>query len=66
MPVVSDQGASIFYAGAAEEAHRPPRGVFRLERKSISFKVATIFTKRAFLKEPSKKKKALEMQSLFL
>ncbi|TYS15799.1 hypothetical protein FZC78_14505 [Rossellomorea vietnamensis] len=29
MPVGSDQGASTFYTGEAEEAHRPPRGVVR-------------------------------------
>ncbi|MGD6969389.1 hypothetical protein ACQCVP_23685 [Rossellomorea vietnamensis] len=37
MPVGADQGASTFYTGEAEEAHRPPRGVVRLEWKSISF-----------------------------
>ncbi|TYS01590.1 hypothetical protein FZC84_02785 [Rossellomorea vietnamensis] len=37
MPVGTEQGASTFYTGAAEEAHRPPRGVVRLERKSILF-----------------------------
>ncbi|MGD6965296.1 hypothetical protein ACQCVP_02560 [Rossellomorea vietnamensis] len=36
MPVGPDQGASTFYTGEAEEAHRPPRGVVRLERKSIT------------------------------
>ncbi|TYR76775.1 hypothetical protein FZC79_03490 [Rossellomorea vietnamensis] len=35
MPVGADQGASTLYAGEAEEARRPPRGVGRLERKSI-------------------------------
>ncbi|TYR76493.1 hypothetical protein FZC79_06315 [Rossellomorea vietnamensis] len=50
MPVGADQGASTFYTGAAEEAHRPPRGVVRLERKSILFYKATIFEKTAFLK----------------
>ncbi|TYS19692.1 hypothetical protein FZC78_01300 [Rossellomorea vietnamensis] len=35
MPVGADQGTSTFYTGAAEEAHRPPRGVVCLERKSI-------------------------------
>ncbi|MGD6967374.1 hypothetical protein ACQCVP_13165 [Rossellomorea vietnamensis] len=47
MPVGPEQGASTFYTGAAEEAHRPPRGVVRLERKSISFYAATIFAKTA-------------------
>ncbi|MGD6965849.1 hypothetical protein ACQCVP_05425 [Rossellomorea vietnamensis] len=36
MPVGTDQGASTFYTGEAEEAHRPPRGVVRLERRSIT------------------------------
>ncbi|MGD6968921.1 hypothetical protein ACQCVP_21100 [Rossellomorea vietnamensis] len=45
MPVGSDQGASTFYTGAAEEAHRPPRGVVRVEWKSNSFITATIFAK---------------------
>ncbi|MGD6968135.1 hypothetical protein ACQCVP_17040 [Rossellomorea vietnamensis] len=36
MPVGADQGASTLFAGEAEEAHRPPRGVGRLERKSIT------------------------------
>ncbi|EDL65528.1 hypothetical protein BSG1_00480 [Bacillus sp. SG-1] len=34
MPVGAEQGASTFYTGAAEEAHRPPRGVAHLKRKS--------------------------------
>ncbi|TYS84164.1 hypothetical protein FZC80_01405 [Rossellomorea aquimaris] len=37
MPVGSDQGASTLYTGEAEEAGRPPRGVARMERKSVSF-----------------------------
>ncbi|MGD6965979.1 hypothetical protein ACQCVP_06090 [Rossellomorea vietnamensis] len=36
MPVGSDQGASTFYTGEAEEAHRQPRGVVYLEWKSIT------------------------------
>jgi hypothetical protein len=34
LPVGAEQGASTFYTGEAEEAHRPPRGVVHLERKS--------------------------------
>ncbi|MGD6965021.1 hypothetical protein ACQCVP_01160 [Rossellomorea vietnamensis] len=45
MPVGAEQGASTFYTGEAEEAQRPPRGVARLERKSIIFKIAAIFAK---------------------
>ncbi|MGD6965469.1 hypothetical protein ACQCVP_03430 [Rossellomorea vietnamensis] len=47
MPVGADQGAFTFYTGEAEEAGRPPRGVARLERKSITFKSATIFVETA-------------------
>ncbi|EDL65101.1 hypothetical protein BSG1_07224 [Bacillus sp. SG-1] len=36
MPVGAEQGASTFYTGKAEEAHRLPRGVAQLERKSGS------------------------------
>ncbi|MGD6968308.1 hypothetical protein ACQCVP_17905 [Rossellomorea vietnamensis] len=37
MPVGPEQGASTLYTGEAEEAQRPPRGVVRLEWKSITF-----------------------------
>ncbi|TYS00997.1 hypothetical protein FZC84_05780 [Rossellomorea vietnamensis] len=50
MPVGADQGASTFYTGKAEEAQRPPRGVARLEWRSITFKTVTTFTKRAHKK----------------
>ncbi|MGD6967328.1 hypothetical protein ACQCVP_12925 [Rossellomorea vietnamensis] len=36
MPVGADQGASTFYTGEAEEAHRTPRGVTHLEWKSVA------------------------------
>ncbi|MGD6966763.1 hypothetical protein ACQCVP_10055 [Rossellomorea vietnamensis] len=51
MPVGAALGASTFYTGEAEEAGRPPRGVVRLERKSISFKIATFYAKTAIRKE---------------
>ncbi|MGD6965714.1 hypothetical protein ACQCVP_04745 [Rossellomorea vietnamensis] len=35
MPVGADRGASTFYTGEAEEAHRTPRGVTHLEWKSV-------------------------------
>ncbi|MGD6966718.1 hypothetical protein ACQCVP_09830 [Rossellomorea vietnamensis] len=47
MPVGPDRGASTLYTGEADEAQRPPCGVARLERKSITFKIATIFAKTA-------------------
>ncbi|MGD6966095.1 hypothetical protein ACQCVP_06680 [Rossellomorea vietnamensis] len=40
MPVGAEQGASTFYTGKAEEAHRPPREVVHLERKFILFTLA--------------------------
>ncbi|TYR77463.1 hypothetical protein FZC79_01195 [Rossellomorea vietnamensis] len=48
MPVGSDQGASTFYTGKVEEAHRTPRGVTHLEWKSVDivflyFKLRVLF-----------------------